>query len=121
MNRSIRAEYLNFNDDATLKKATPPLRGGGVVNAKSELQLDRYSAISAEGAAVSFLDNSNKFEGWKISLSGKNAWVQFSKVDFGKKNLKSVNVRPASAAGASVEIHLDTASGPLLARVAVGK
>ena len=120
-NRSIRADYLYFNDDGSIKKVIPTLRGVGIVNAKSKIQIDRYSAISAEGVTVSFLDDTNTFEGWKISLSGKSSWVQFNKVDFGKKDLKSVNVRALSSAGGSVEIHLDTVNGPLLAKVAIGK
>jgi hypothetical protein len=119
-NRAIRADYLFFNDDGTIKKVIPTLRGVGVVNAKSKIQIDRYSAISRHGADVSFLNDANKFEGWKISLSGTNSWVQFDRVDFGK-NLKSVNVRATSTTGGSVEIHLDAVDGPLLAKVAIGK
>ena len=120
-NRSIRAEYLSFNDDGTIQKVVPTLRGVGIVNAKSNIQIDRYSAISNEGVAVSFLDATNTFAGWKISLNGKNTWVQFDQVDFGKSGLKSVNVRAASSTGGLIEICLDKADGPLLARVEIGK
>jgi hypothetical protein len=119
-NRSIRAEYLSFNDDGTIQKVVPTLRGVGIVNAKSNIQIDRYSAISNEGVAVSFLDATNTFAGWKISLNGKNTWVQFNQVDFGKSGLKSVNVRAASSTGGLIEICLDKADGPLLARVEIG-
>ena len=46
---------------------------------------------------------------------------RFDKVDFGKSGLKSVNVRAASAAGSSIEIHIDKVDGPLLAKVEIGK
>jgi beta-xylosidase len=120
-NRSIRADYLYFNDDGTIQKVIPTLRGVGIVDAKSKIQVDRYSAISKEGVAVSFLDAMKTFEGWKISLNGKNTWVQFDRVDFGKSGLKSVNVRSASSTGGLIEIHLDQADGPMLARVEIGK
>ena len=69
-NRSIRADYLYFNDDGSIRKVVPTLRGVGVVKATSRIQIDRYSAISDEGASVSFLNSANTFEGWKLSLKG---------------------------------------------------
>jgi beta-xylosidase len=120
-NRAIRAEYMYFNDDGTIQKVLPTLRGVGIVDAKSKIQIDRYSSISTNGVTVSYLDNANHFGGWKISLDGPKTWAQFNKVDFGKSGLKSVNVRGLAAAGGSVEIHLDKTDGPLLATVKVGK
>ena len=95
------------------------MRGVGNVDAKSKIQIDRYTAVSKEGATNSFINDANTFEGWKITLTGKDAWVQFDRVDFGNGNLKSVNVRSASSSGGSVEIHLDKADGPLLAKVEI--
>jgi beta-xylosidase len=120
-NRAVRADYLYFNADGTIKKVIPTLRGVGVVEAKSKIQIDRYSAISPVGVSVSFLNQTNKFEGWKISLNGPNTWVRFNNVDFGRDKLKSVNVRAVSATGGLVEIHLDNTDGPLLAKVKIGK
>ena len=120
-NRSIRAEYLSFNDDGTIQKVIPTLRGVGIVDAKSKIQIDRYSAISKDGVSDSFLDASNTFAGWKITLNGTNTWVQFNQVDFGTSGLKSVNVRSASSTGGLIEIPLDKTDGPLLARVEIGK
>jgi len=119
-NRSVRVDYLNFNPDGTIQKVIPTLRGVGDVAATSKIQIDRYSAISPTGVTNSFLDASNTFAGWKISLNGKNTWVQFNRVDFGAGDLKTVNARSLSASGGTVEIHLDKADGPLLARVKVG-
>ena len=119
-NRSIRADYLYFNDDGTIRKVIPTLRGVGNVMATSKIQIDRYSAISPAGVTVSLLDASNTFAGWKISLKGKDTWVQFDRVDFGHDALKAVNARILSATGGSMEIHLDKADGPLLTRVTAG-
>lgn len=120
-NRSIRADYLSFNEDGTIKKVIPTLRGVGIVDAKSKIQIDRYSATGNEGVSVAFLNDANRRDGWKISLSEKNAWVQFNKVDFGKNNLKSVNIMSLSSTGGWVEIRLDTVNGPVLAKVEIGK
>jgi hypothetical protein len=120
-NRSIRADKLFFNQDGTIQKVIPTLRGVGIVDAKSKIQIDRYSEISKEGVSVSFLNETNTFEGWKISLNRANAWVQFNDVDFGKPGLKKVSVRSVSSTRASIEIHLDKVEGPLLARVDIEK
>jgi Glycosyl hydrolases family 43/Carbohydrate binding module (family 6) len=120
-NRAIRADKLFFNEDGTIQKVNPTLRGVGIVDAKSKIQIDRYSAISKEGVTVSFLDATNTFAGWKIALDGKNTWVQFDQVEFGQSGLKSVNVRSASSTGGLIEIRLDKADGPLVARVEIGK
>ena len=120
-NRAVRADYLYFNEDGTIKKVVPTLRGVGIVDAKSRIQIDRYSAVSGEKVSVSFLNATNTYEGWKIALNGKGTWARFDKVDFGKSKLKAVNVRAVSSKKkGSIELHADTATGPLLARIKIG-
>ena len=82
-NRAIRADKLFFNADGTIRKVIPTLRGVGLVEAKSEIQIDRYSATSAAGVAVSFLDEANPHAGWKTTFSAAKSWVRFNEVDFG--------------------------------------
>jgi len=120
-NRTMHADYLSFNEDGTIRKVIPTRRGVGLVEARSLIQIDRYSAISKEGASVSFLNLASPQEGWKITLNEKNAWVQFNRVDFGKKKLKSVNARLASSTGGLVEIRLDKVDGPLIAKIKIEK
>src|SRR5262245_14302190 len=66
--RSIRADYLFFNDDGSIQKVIPTLRGIGTASAKSRIQIDRYSAASNAGNSLSFLNDANPHEGWKVSL-----------------------------------------------------
>jgi arabinoxylan arabinofuranohydrolase len=120
-NRSIRADKLSFNADGTIQKVTPTLRGVGLVDANSEIQIDRYSATSPEGIAVSFLDEANPHAGWKTTFGDANSWVRFDAVDFGRGAEKTVQIRAKSEAGSVLEIHLDKQDGPLLGRVKVGK
>lgn len=120
-NRAIRADKLFFNEDGTIQKVVPTLRGVGVVNANSEIQIDRYSAKSAEGIAVSFLDEANPHAGWKTTFSTAKSWVQFNDVDFGSGSQKSVQVRAKADSESVIEIHLDTSDGLLLGRVMVNK
>lgn len=119
--RSIRADKLSFNADGTIQKVTPTLRGVGVVNASSEIQIDRYSATSTDGVAVSFLDDANPHAGWKTTFGAPKAWVRFDDVDFGRGKQKKIEVRARSAARGALEVHLDAPDGPLLGVVKAGE
>jgi hypothetical protein len=120
-NRSIHADYLSFNEDGTIQKVIPTLRGVGIADAKKKVQIDRFSAKSGDSVKVSFLNDKKKTDGWKIALSEKGDWVQFNKVDFGKGDLKAVNVQALSSTGGTIEIRLDKADAPVLAKVEIGK
>ncbi|HLP17022.1 MAG TPA: family 43 glycosylhydrolase [Bacteroidota bacterium] len=119
--RSIRADSLFFNPDGSIKKVIPTWRGVGRSDARKKIQIDRYSDISNEGVAVSFLTPENPHEGWKIGLSKKNAWVKYNSVDFGATPVKSIEVQSSSATGGAIEIRLDALDGPVLARVDIAK
>lgn len=120
-NRSVRADYLRFNDDGTIQKVIPTLRGVGICNARAMVQIDRYSAVSKTGTAVAFVDAANPAMGWKLTLSEKGAWVRYNQVDFGDGGITSVEVQSRSPGGDVVEIRLDTPDSPPLARVYIAK
>ena len=120
-NRSARADYVSFEDDGKIKKVIPTFRGVGVADAKRKIQIDRCSAVSKEGTAVSFLNAEKKGDGWKIALTEKNAFVQYDRVDFGKAPLKAAKIRALSSTGGTIEIHLDKTDGPLIAKVVIPK
>ncbi len=117
-NRSIRADSLSFNADGTIVKVTPTLRGVGITKAISEIQLDRYTAISKQGASIQFLDTMNRFAGWKTQLQQAGSWVQYNSVSFAKK-FKSVKMRAQGAKGAILQLRLNNARGPVIAEVTV--
>jgi hypothetical protein len=120
-NRSIRIDSLFFNEDGTIRKVTPTLRGVGLTKATQEIQLDRYSRISDKGTSIAFLDSLNTFKGWKTILGVKDAWVQYNSVDFGNKKLKSLRIKALSQNGGTLQIHLDNANGDLIAEIILPK
>ena len=120
-NRSIRADRLFFDDDGAIKKVVPTLRGVGIVEATSKLQIDRYSAASEKGATVSFLDRANPGGGWAISLQGAGSWVRFDRVLFAESTLNDLIARGVSSKGGGVEVHLDDKNGPVLGRISFEK
>jgi hypothetical protein len=118
-NRSIRVDSLFFNEDGTIRKVTPTLRGVGLTDATKEIQVDRFSSISEKGTSIAFLDSLNTFKGWKTVFSGKDAWIKYNVIDFGSKKLKSVQVKAVSQKGGTLQIRLDKADGTLLAEVKI--
>jgi len=120
-NRSVRIDSLSFATDGSIRKVTPTLRGVGLTSAHQKIQLDRYSRLSAQGAAIAFLDTANTFGGWKTVLTGAAGWVQYNGVAFGPQKLRTATLRATSATGATVQIRLDHAQGPVIAQLAVPK
>ena len=118
--RSVRADSLFFNNDGTIKKVIPTLRGVGITNASAQIQIDRYSAKS-EDVSIDFLDTMNRFQGWKTIFTKANGWTQYNSVDFGKKSFKNVSLRGIAASGGVLEIHTGSANGPLIAEIKIPK
>jgi oligosaccharide reducing-end xylanase len=118
-NRSIKADYLFFNEDGTIQKVIPTYRGVGISDALREIQIDRYSAVSPDGVSVAFVGPDQKQNGWKAIMAARNAWVQYNRVDFGDGRLSAVIVRALSSTGGSIEIRIDRIDGPLVAQAEI--
>ena len=104
-NRSVRVDSLTFNPDGTIQLVTPTLRGVGITDAGKAIQLDRYSAISQEGASIDYINQANKFDGWKVLFNRKDAWVSYNRVDFGNQEWQKVDARVLSSAGGTLGVY----------------
>lgn len=104
-NRSVRVDSLTFNPDGTIQLVTPTLRGVGITDAGKAIQLDRYSAISQEGASIDYINQANKFDGWKVLFNHKDAWVSYNRVDFGNQEWQKVDARVLSSAGGTLGVY----------------
>jgi hypothetical protein len=120
-NRSICIDSLFFNDDGTIRKVTPTLRGVGLTNARQKIEMDRYSSKSESGSSIEFIDSLNTFKGWKTVLNTINAWIRYNAVDFGSIEPTSVQLKSRSETGGTLQIRLDKTNGPLLAEVKIPK
>jgi hypothetical protein len=120
-NRSARIDSLFFNADGTIRKVSPTFRGVGKTDASGQIEIDRYSHNSLKGVSVDFLDTLNRFKGWKTTFQGKDAWIQFNAVDFGRAKPKSVQVNVFSSGYTSLEIRIDDANGPIISRLKIAR
>ncbi len=113
-NRSARIEKVNFNADGTIQKVTPTERGVGISDAKSEIQIDRYSALGP-GASIEYLQRwTNTWAGWKAILARPGAWVQYNDVNFGA-GVQRVQARILAPRGASFKVLIGEPDGPAAA------
>jgi hypothetical protein len=117
--RAIRADKLYFNGDGSIRNVTPTLRGVGLVNAASRIHVDRFSARSGDGVAVSYLEDANPHAGWKIALGAAQSWVRFNEVDFGRGGQETVEVRAKAEGKGALEIRVDSQDGPVIGRIKV--
>ncbi|MDL2212940.1 family 43 glycosylhydrolase [Bacteroides sp. OttesenSCG-928-E20] len=116
-NRSARVDSLFFNADGTICKVTPTLRGVGITDARTRIQIDRYSNISPAGTSISFLDEADKFKGWKSEFKGKGAWLQYNKVNFGEEKVQELTVCARSSSGGTLQVRTAGKNGELIATV----
>jgi len=119
--RSVRADSLFFNEDGTIKKVIPTLRGIGVTDATSNIQIDRYTAKADDGVMVDFIDTSNRFNGWKTIFSKPKAWIQYNTVYFPARKLNSVIVKAASSTGGTLLLYMDNVNNPPMATIIIPK
>ena len=119
--RSIRIDSLFFNEDGTIRKVIPTLRGVGLSDAGKEIQIDRYTGKSIEGVHVDFLDTLNRFQGWKTIFENSGGWVKYNSVDFRDKKWKFFFLRAFSETGGTIEIRKGGADGPIIASVKIPK
>lgn len=117
-NRSIRSDSLFFKTDGSIQKVQASLRGVGLTAATSKIEIDRYSEQSGH-VQLAFLDEANKFQGWKAIFSEKDDWIQYNSVDFGTEKLKSCQIRLKAEAGGRLQLRLDSVDGPVLADIQI--
>jgi hypothetical protein len=118
-NRSIRIDSLFFNEDGTIRKVTPTLRGVGITPATEKIEIDRFSLKSDTGVIVTFLDSLNAFDGWKTILKERNSWIQYNAVNFTDRKIKSVVIKALTEKDSKLVIRLDKMDGPVVSEVQV--
>lgn len=117
-NRSVRIDSLFFNADGTIKKVIPTLRGVGETFATDKIQIDRYSNLGG-GASIAFLNENNKFDGWKTVFTEQGAWVRYNCVNFGNKKLSNLYVRVKSSKGGTLQLRTGKIDGTLIAQAII--
>ena len=112
-------DSLFFNTDGTIKKVKPTLRGVGMTDAHSKIQLDRYSAISPYGVSIDYLDPTDTFQGWQILFHRTDTWAVYNNVDFGTAPVKQLKARVRSEKGGTITLQTIGDKGVTIAVLSV--
>ena len=116
--RSVCIDKLYFNADGTMQEVKPTLRGVGITEATAQIQIDRYSAVSAD-VTIASLDTMNRFRGWEATLPQKGSWICYNDVDFSPVYDGYVVVCVKAAANTELFIREKNAKGKVIARIPV--
>ena len=79
--RSVQIDKLFFNPDGTIQEVKPTLRGVGINQATEKIEIDRYSAASAD-VTYQLIDTVNTFRSYEATLPAKGSWLKYNDVDF---------------------------------------
>ncbi|ADE54000.1 family 43 glycosylhydrolase [Coraliomargarita akajimensis] len=118
--RSMRADYLTFNANGTIQKTTPTLRGIGTCPATADIQIDRYSEVSA-GVQVERTNATSALPAeWNLGYIENGDWARYDRVDFGNGPITQATVRCSSdTSGGTVELRVGSSTGTLIASIPV--
>ena len=108
-----------IRDSGTIKKVKPTLRGVGITDARSKIQIDRYSTISPYGVTIDYLEPSNTFEGWQTLFNRAGTWVTYNKVDFGTTPVKRLKARVRSEKGGAITLRTPGEKGMTIAELPI--
>ncbi len=115
--RSMRADYIQFKEDGTIKKVKPTLRGIGTPGIGDTLQTDRYSNIRL--AEVTYVGG-NEPAGWMVCNTEPGGFVKFDRVNFGEGKARKIQARIACGQRVgSFEVRLDSPKGKVIAKFPV--
>ena len=116
--RSACIEKVSFNADGTIQEVKQTLRGVGLTQATSKIEVDRYSS-AGDGVSVDFNDSTNTFRGWHATLSNTGSWLRYNDVDFSSITAGYVSVKIKANANTNLTIREDSADGKPIAKLAI--
>lgn len=111
--RNIALEVLDFNADGSIKEVTYTTDGVPQVGT-----LDPYVRVEAEttNAQSGIETERSSGGGMYVSSIGDGDWIRVRGVDFGSSGAKSFSASVAATGTGSIEIHTDSATGPVLGK-----
>lgn len=113
--RSICADYMEFNENGTIQKVVPTLRGIGYPTLRDTIQIDRYNEI--HNAQTAFVAGGEP-KGWMVCEAATDSYVKFNDVDFADGEATKIVARLSSGQRfGDIEIRKDNPEGALIAKL----
>ena len=114
--RSACIEPLSFNADGTIREVKPSMRGVGINKATEKIEIDRYSAASAD-VTTSLVDSAVPLRSYQASLPGKGSWICYKGIDFSPVSDGYLVVNAKATDNTELFIREKTTRGRVVARI----
>ena len=117
--RSARIDRISFAKNGDIIEVTPTLRGVGVNNALSRIDVDRYSSASKD-LTIAYVDTADYFKGWYATLPGKKSWLAYNGVNFsGLRSDGYLTAQVKAEGNTRLVVRADNAKGKIIAQTDV--
>ena len=114
--RSACIEKLFFNPDGTIQEVKPTMRGVGINKATEKIEIDRYSAASAD-VTTQLIDTVNTFRSYEATLPAKGSWLCYKDIDFSVLTDGYFVISAKAADNTTFYIREKSADGKILAKI----
>ena len=114
--RSACIEKLFFNPDGTIQEVKPTMRGVGINQATEKIEIDRYSAASAD-VTTQLIDTINTFRSYEATLPAKGSWLCYKDIDFSCLTDGYFVISAKAADNTVFYVREKSADGKILAKV----
>ena len=114
--RSACIEKVTFNADGTIQEVKPTLRGVGINAATEKIEIDRYSAASAD-VTSELIDTVNTFRSYQATLPTKGSWLCYKDIDFDCLTDGYLVISAKATDNTSFFIREKAANGKILAKI----
>ena len=114
--RSACIEKLFFNPDGTIQEVKPTMRGVGINAATEKIEIDRYSAASAD-VTTQLIDTINTFRSYEATLPAKGSWLCYKDIDFSCLTDGYFVISAKAADNTVFYVREKSADGKILAKV----
>ena len=114
--RSACIEKLFFNPDGTIQEVKPTMRGVGINAATEKIEIDRYSAASAD-VTTQLIDTVNTFRSYEATLPAKGSWLCYKDIDFSVLTDGYFVISAKAADNTAFYIREKSADGKILAKI----
>ena len=109
--RKTKLEFIHYTNSGDIPQVYPTEYGVGRYEGRKQIEAENYFDKSV---SIAYEDCADAGNGFALTNISNDSWLKFQNVDFGA-GADSFKARvSASAGGKTIEVHLGSATGPLV-------
>jgi hypothetical protein len=107
--RKTKLEFIHYTNSGDIPRVDPTVYGVGRYDGRAQIEAENYFDKSP---GIAYEDCTDSGEGFAVTGITSDSWLKFQQVDFGA-GADAFKARVSAGSGA-IEIHLESATGPLI-------